>query len=132
MDLFYIVVLTIAVVFLILILTYVGLAMKSKTSNMTVYPGARPVCPDYWNLAADGSSCLIPTVGAKNIGTIYNANGASSLVGKTSFGLSSDGKSINFSDPGWGNSGANPICAQQKWTLNNNIVWDGVTNYNNC
>jgi hypothetical protein len=132
MDLFYIIVLTIAVIFLILILTYVGLAMKSKTSNTTVYPGTKQVCPDYWNLASDGTSCVIPTAGSKNVGSIYNSSGATTLNAKTTFGLSTDGKSINFSDPGWGGSGSNTICAKQKWTINNNVVWDGVTNYNNC
>lgn len=132
MDLFYIIVLTIAVIFLILTLTYVGLAMKSKTSNTTVYPGTTHVCPDYWNLASDGVSCLIPNAGSKNVGSSYNSSGATALNSKTTYGLSADGKSINFSAPGWGTAGSNAICAKQKWTINNNIVWDGVTNHNNC
>jgi hypothetical protein len=24
------------------------------------------------------------------------------------------------------------LCAQKNWAVNNNIVWDGVSNYNMC
>ena len=34
---------------------------------------------------------------------------------------------IDFSNNGW-----NGICDIKKWTNTNNIVWDGVSNYNNC
>jgi hypothetical protein len=32
----------------------------------------------------------------------------------------------------WDSGGLSRICAQKKWALTNNIIWDGVTNYNKC
>jgi hypothetical protein len=126
MDLFYIIVLTVAIIVLILVLTYMGLAMKNSSATST-YPGKQEICPDYWNLTTDGSSCIIPTTG-KNMGTSSQVK----LADGYTYGLSSDGKAINFQSPLWTSTGVSTTCAYQRWAKNYGIVWDGVTNFNGC
>jgi len=123
MDLFYIIVLTVAIVVLILVLTYMGLAMRNSTT--VGYPGSQEMCPDYWTLT-DASNCIIPTSG-KNRGININ-----NISVDDTYGLSSDRASINFQDQKWGGTGVSTICAQQKWANKYGIIWDGVTNYNGC
>jgi hypothetical protein len=126
-DSFYTIVMGIAIVVLILVLTYIGIVMtyyKSKTN----YPPVSATCPDYWSVATDGSSCIIP-VGKKNAG---NASGYSTAPGYVAVGSGGTGSLINFNDPGWKTSGVTPICAKSQWANQNNIVWDGVSNYSAC
>ena len=69
MDRFFIIVLSIAVVLLILILTFIGLMMKSTSTNNAVFPPVVNTCPDYWSVGMDTSSCAIPTDSTqKNVG----------------------------------------------------------------
>jgi len=124
MDLFYIIVLTVAVIVLILVLTYMGLAMKNS-SVTAPYPGSQEICPDYWNIV-DGNYCVIPSTGKKNKGN------TDAITSADTYGLSSDGKSINFQNSLWGSTGVSSVCAQQKWANKFGVVWDGVTNYNGC
>jgi hypothetical protein len=135
MDKFYIIVLTIALVLLILILTYVGLLMNSSTTDQTTFPPTRNICPDYWQKGHDVSSCAIPSFDSKNIGTIYNkATTPPSLV--TGFinttGYSSNTNDIDFTKNEWSTSGKSEICAKKNWANTNGILWDGVSNYNGC
>lgn len=46
----------------------------------------------------------------------------------------SKGNEINFNDPAWltYNGGGGSICNIKSWVNKNNIVWDGLGNYNNC
>jgi len=57
-------------------------------------------------------TCVAPTgIGATTLGSIaWNATG----------------NYISFDD------NSSSICDKKKWTASNNIVWDGVSNYNNC
>jgi len=48
------------------------------------------------------------------------------------YGLSSDGKAINFQNSLWTSTGVSTTCAHQRWAKNYNVVWDGVTNFNGC
>lgn len=133
MDRFYIIVLSIAVVLLILILTIIGLMMKSTSTNTAVFPPIVNTCPDYWTIGLDASSCAIPTDSTqKNVGSIYDSNNKLLLISANTYGLNQTNKDIIFSDPGWVKGGASAICAQQKWANQYNIMWDGVTNYNGC
>lgn len=38
---------------------------------------------------------------------------------------------VNFNHLGWSTYGSS-LCANFKWTTKNNIVWEGVSNYNHC
>ncbi len=50
-------------------------------------------------------------------------------IGATTLGSivwNTTGKYISYDD------NTSSICDKKKWTASNNIVWDGVSNYNNC
>ena len=100
MNSFQVIVLSIAVVILILVLTFVGVLM-SRTTGSTVFPPTANDCPDYWQVRSDGTGCNIPMPGAANLGSVYN-NGKLSLNGdNTNGGLLTDSKGtqyINFKD----------------------------------
>ena len=131
---FYGIVLTIAIVLLILILTYVGLTMQNTTNNKVVFPPVEAKCPDYWDY--NGNACVIPTVGSVNVGSIYDVNGLILLNNDTTYGLTGNslmGNSyIDFTNPAWNSQGLSGVCQKQKWASLYGIQWDGVSNYNSC
>jgi hypothetical protein len=130
MDLFYIIVLTIFIIFLIIVLSYYGIVLQKKIKNTKIYPPQPPSqCPDYWNIDANGS-CIIPTVSSKNTGIIYGDNNEIKLNSNSTYGYNNG--IIDFKDNGWSAGGSNALCNKKKWANLNNIVWDGVTNYNGC
>jgi len=139
MEAFYKITILVMIVFLILILTVIGILMAKKSNNL-VYPPIANQCPDYWTF--DGSSCIVPNQGVLNSSGVMiddaNANtlnGFSSVgaVPKNTAGLKTETKNnktvfkIDFKDPGWAGT-----CDQKKWANKNNIVWDGISNYNTC
>ena len=146
MELFYIIVTVIAIVFLILILTIIGILMRYQNKS-TVFPPVANDCPDFWTIASNGTKCSIPDNDKKNVGTLYNGttlkiktvtkdtadsyafpvytpstNGTSTAAATT----------INFKDDAWSAQGKTAVCAQKQWADNWGITWDGVTNYNSC
>lgn len=136
MDLFYTIVLSIAVVLLILLLTYIGILMKNaKTSgDGEIFPPVANSCPDYWGASvSDPSSCIIPrnVAGTKNMGSIYDVNGLTLNDGNT-VGYDAGKNMINFNDTRWSSGGKIAVCAQKDWANKYNIMWDGVSNYNSC
>jgi len=136
---FYGIVLTIAIILLILILTYVGIVMQnSKTSGKVVFPPVESKCPDYWEYT--GNSCVVPDSGSMNTGSIYDSNGFILINASSTFGLTS-GNSItgngistyvDFNDKSWSSLGLSGVCQKQKWASMYGIQWDGVSNYNSC
>jgi hypothetical protein len=122
MDAFYVIVLSVAVLLLILILTYIGVKMTDKSSNLSVYPPASQSCPDYWTQIAGTKKCSIPN-NRKNAQMISNND--PSTRGMT-------GNTIDFDDAGWENNGKTKLCNQKEWAIKNRIQWDGVSNYNGC
>lgn len=145
MEFFYIIVLSVAVLFLIISLTTFGILLKRAKSIYT-YPKNPPNCPDYWTVVpvvgaagTDGTSsvtykCKVPeniTTGDK-YKTYYNGqkNVNSYLT------TDSTGTYITFTGDDW--SGAKGVCNKYKWATtngwvlsdptNNKIKWDGVTN----
>jgi hypothetical protein len=136
MDLFYIIVLSVATVLLILLLTYIGILMKNaKTSDDgEVFPPVASSCPDYWSSSiSDPSSCNIPNNGAgiKNLGSIYDVNGLV-LNDSNTIGYDLAKNVINFNDTRWSSGGKIAVCAKKDWANKYNIMWDGVSNYNSC
>jgi len=132
MQTFQIIVLSVATVVLILALTAIGLILGKRKTNLA-YPPLYGTCPDYWTVASDGSSCIIPTAQSSlNVGSLYNPG--TSVFNPTvqttpgySYDASNNQSLINFSNSGW-----QGMCSLQTWTVNNGVVWDGVTNYNLC
>lgn len=142
MEPFYLIVLGIAVIIFILVLTFIGLLMQTGKTNM-VYPPISNTCPDYWNI--DGSNCVIPPGAATggsgtNVGD-YDGTGNTGRFTKMSdvkMPISKSSGTVNGttvfspSDPAWTSGGLTALCAQNKWANQNNIIWDGVSNYNSC
>lgn len=89
MEFFYVIVLSIAVIFLILILTLIGILMKQSQKKGATFPPIVNNCPDYWVLASDGKSCTIPTKTSstteKNAGNLYGSDLILDIKYKTSY-----------------------------------------------
>jgi len=143
MEMFYIIVVSIAIIFLIVILTLIGIAMRYQNKS-TVFPPMANDCPDFWTIAADGKSCTIPSDGKRNVGDLYvplantlkisysSADKFPTYTPGTNGNVASAASTINFADDAWSSQGQTAICAKKKWAVNWGISWDGVTNYNSC
>jgi hypothetical protein len=124
MELFYFIVISIAVIILIVILTYIGI-MMNKNVSVNVYPPISNTCPDTWQVDACGN-CVIPTNG-NNLGTFSLSVANSSNTP----GLNVTSNSFNPTSISW-SSGKGMTCGKRLWANTYNIQWDGVTNYNAC
>jgi hypothetical protein len=162
MEFFYMIVLAIAILFLIIMLTYIGILMR-YTDTKVAFPPIENDCPDYWVLASDGKSCTIPLSTEKNAGTLYTSDNDSTSIDikyattyKTVDGDIKDdtysfptytpglaytttnnqrqpGSTIDFTDDAWaGSKGLTSTCAKKYWANNWQITWDGITNTNTC
>jgi hypothetical protein len=125
MDVFYLIVLSIAIVFLILMLTVAGILMKNQNKDLA-YPPVSNTCPDNWSF--DKNGCNIHG----NSGT-FNPNApAESFVDDTPGHVNGD-NFIDFNDSRWtGRKGKSAICAKREWANSYGITWDGVANSNAC
>jgi len=113
-------------------------------------------CPDYWTY--DGSFCVAPNQTFSVDGTDKDGKKTSTFADKTANVLNgvpnvnalsaTKGQSgytpglaivtdpttklatfkVNFQDPGW----VGGTCDKKTWAMSQNIVWDGITNYNSC
>jgi hypothetical protein len=99
---FYTIVIITAIVLLILTLTMIGLIVSNANSSAT-FPASYSSCPDYWIYDENNKKC---TANGVNIGIYQND--------KTEYTPSSD------------------ICKNLKWSNDNRISWDGVSNTNVC
>jgi hypothetical protein len=142
MDIFYTIVLTVAVILLIAVLSYIGVKMTNNSSSVAIYPPTSLPCPDYWAQSTDSNGntvCFIPPYVAAdssspipaNTGKIYGSDGVNTLNSSTP-GFSTNNNSINFSNPGWASFGKTNVCAQKQWANSNLIQWDGVSNFSSC
>ena len=111
MDTFHKVVIFVSIFVLFSMLISVAMLLD-KGNNTTVYPPSALTCPDYWTETNDGCQHgdLIPN--GKEFGT------------------------INFKDRGakWaeGLGSMSETCAKKSWANNNDVLWDGISNYNGC
>lgn len=129
MDNFYTIVIFVAVVALILVLTYVGIVM-SYGEGTIAYPPQSTTCPDHWVIDED-KNCVIPGSDDKNTGTMFEGDLLSDAVKGSTPGLDIDKDVINFSHEDWKASGQE-ICAKKEWSNKHGVVWDSVSNYNDC
>ena len=126
---FYTLVLTIAIVVLILVLSFFGWIM-SKQKQTDNSPKLQTTCPDHWTIVdINGKTyCQQPSVGNVNRGD----DNASKMPDNTTVvpGYdSSDG--FDFTNASW-SSGGNTVCSKKKWADSHGIHWDTVTNANYC
>jgi hypothetical protein len=127
MDSFNRTVLGIAIVILILALTYVGIMMvyyKQKiTGSNGAFPSSSATCPDYW--LYDGTYCTPDSYGT-NVPPNFDASKSQGIFGV-------GGKNgFNPNDKTWNVGGKSAICNQRAWANANSILWDGVSNYTGC
>jgi hypothetical protein len=144
MELFYIVTISVAVVLLILILSYVGLKMASETVLDVAYPPNKMRCPDNWKNIKDEESdanykCVIPSDGELNSGSLYTGSELKDTVTSAPGYFAEDTTKtlparIDFSVDGWAGykGGQTSDCSKRTWSSEHGVLWDGVTNYNYC
>jgi len=139
MERFHIIVLAIATIVLVLILVFIGILLSKGNTNLA-YPPNFGVCPDYWVIDASSNKCIIPKFSDDviNVGNMYGSDPSPPDPPLEDFVLQTPGYSydvsnqiithyIDFKSDDW--SG---ICSKRKWANENGIVWDGISNYNNC
>lgn len=122
MDIFYIIVLSVAIMLLILLLTYIGIKMVyNRNAAGNTFPPSYSPCPDYWKTDGNGR-CSVPGTQSTNRGT-----GTYTSTNTPGF----NNTSIDFTAAGWTTNGSS-ICSKRTWANSNTVVWDGITNYNGC
>ena len=125
MDLFKVIVIVVALLLLIVILTTVGILINTSNHASTVYPPTQNQCPDGW--LTDGSSnCIIPA--NINLGSLTNYSNISGYFKNSA----TNAEEINFSDDGWTGNGRTTQCNKRLWANTHGIVWDTISNYNQC
>jgi hypothetical protein len=147
MDSFYIIVGTIAILLLIGILAFLGVAMNKQYVSRPFPARTIQKCPDYWQV--DGSYCVIPTGGAElnNVGDLRDGRQLDSAKSNVQYdttmlytpGLDSTKTKIDFTnDEAWKTyntmvgSNLNSLCQKQQWLNDHKVVWDGISNNNVC
>ena len=145
MDSFYLTVASIAVIILILMLTYVGVLLFF-TKSSDVYPPMRNQCPDYWKLD-DNGKCIFPKVlSSKNRGQLKTVANYDWKIAGTETRLfetpnpivttdsTKEISSFNMDSPKWDNlyGKKGELCNKKYWAVLNKISWDGVSNTNQC
>jgi hypothetical protein len=104
---YYAILILIAVLVLLGSLAFIGVKMTSS-NNSAPYPPIAYACPDYWK-SDDKGNC---TAGTMNVGGLYT-------------GYTMQPEKLAY-------TGLTAICAKQKWAQNNNVVWTGISEYNQC
>lgn len=180
MEAFHWIVIGVALFFLILILVFVGIMMRTSMSSNNIFPPVQQTCPNLWVNDGSGNCYYVGSNGGSGLtGSttqtikytgdssfpiyVYNNNNKVDVGGTTSTTGSAiktnwtNSKKIGVvapsyvpstlpspltatsnyavfrtSDTTWSNKGAVPLCQQKKFSNNNNIYWDGVSNTNQC
>jgi|UniRef100_A0A6C0IJC6 hypothetical protein len=133
MDRFYSIVLIVAIIVLIVILAYIGMQISSNAGQDTPYPPQHGHCPDYWESIERNNInvCQIPSANDEdphpNLGSIYE-NGQVTLTTDSTPGYDEISNTIDFDDKKWYTG----PCMKKKWANQFSIIWDGVSNYNDC
>jgi hypothetical protein len=130
---FYTIVCILWLVVFILFMGTIGIIFSARNTKAAAYPGQRNQCPDFWTGDALGN-CFFPTTSSFVDKTVkINAGNLTALaMNANTAPYSKDGKSFNVNDPHWASGGQSTVCAQRNWAILNRIVWDGVSNYNQC
>jgi hypothetical protein len=137
MDGFYKMVLIVALVLLVIALIGLGILLQHQDSGKA-FPPSQNVCPDGWEVTEvtknesehDGKTAC-SYQGATNLGKNFvdisndakpNPNYFIDISGTD---VENRKKSIVFKD-------SVLLCDKRKWANEHGIVWDGVSNYNEC
>lgn len=102
------IVLTIAIIFLIVVLVTIGLIL-SKASKSEAWPPMVGDCPDYWvDVSGNGAACI-------------NTHS----LGKCNIPSGKNTSPMDFTKPPFNGSDSN--CAKYKWANACGVTWDGIT-----
>ena len=127
---FYSGVVLIAVIILIITLIWLGIEL-SKAKESKDFPPTFGTCPDYW--VQDGNTCHIPLNKHPNNKGIFAAGGSSLLLNPSNTpGIDLGDHTIDMTNAGWKTSGKTEKCNKRSWASDNDLVWDGINNYNKC
>jgi hypothetical protein len=133
MDRFYSIVLIVAIIVLIVILTYIGMKMSDGSGENMPYPPQHGYCPDYWESIERNNKlvCQVPPHNKEephsNVGAVYT-NGKATLTTDSTPGYDEISNTIDFDDKKWYTG----PCMKKKWANQFSVIWDGVSNYNDC
>ena len=111
---FYSIVLIVAFLFLLLTLIAVGIMLQNQDKNKA-FPSQTSPCPDGWGVT-DNGSCVRPS--GTNEGDTVNTGGTNDI-------WMADGSNYKLLDSA-------TVCDKKAWANENNVHWDGVSNYNSC
>ena len=102
------IILSIASVFLLLILVFIGIAL-TKSRYDSVWPPVVGDCPDFWvDMSGNGEAC-------------YN----SKSLGKCNIPSDADKNVMNFNQPPFNSNDG--VCSKYNWAKGCDITWDGIT-----
>ncbi len=133
MDSFYNTVLMVALILLILGLSYAGYLLYYYGYAEETWPKSRGACPDTWiemgKDAEDRQRCVL-SLNSPNLGKDDFASTNPSGIAYNSV----DTHTVYTHDAGSGmfTFESLPKCDLKAWADLNEISWDGITNYNNC
>jgi len=136
MEWFYFITIAIAIILLIVVLTFIGSRMvgnKKGGNTDEPYPPITNTCPDLWESYTDDANkiwCKVPAFGTSNIGSMRASNSTDIVQNTTYPKVKNDSTgAIQLADM---MDSEIPICSKKGWANMNNIAWDGVSNYNQC
>ena len=128
MDIFYIIVLGVAVSLLIIVLAIIGVGMTRKNGKGDAWPPIESTCPDYWKIDPSTGNCVLPTKDSRNTGALYKKDGtmAKGVTTTKGYDTTTPSPSIDFTKPYW------IACNKQTWAKTFDVYWDGYSNFNGC
>lgn len=136
---FYQIVSIVATVFLILLLTAVGVSFKQ--SKAIDFPPSKNSCPDYWVADHSNPDKTLCTINDLNMGLIKKDTDGSYLMSASASdknkaytpGYNAAERTVDFTDPLWVSAfSASGQCALKKWANKYEISWEGVSNFSSC
>ena len=138
MEWFYFVVIVVAIILLIIMLAYIGTRMAGDSRSgggSSVFPPVKNTCPDLWESTISGNmvSCKIPASSGSNVGDLYTNGQSDALnfdIGTVSGPIAN--RTVTFSANTENTLGTSGDCAKKKWATTHGILWDGISNYNQC
>ena len=129
----------VATVFLILLLTAIGITMRE--SKVVNFPPSKNTCPDYWIADTSNPEKVVCTLNDLNMGTIKKDTDGSYLMSASATdktkaytpGYDAATRTVDFADPLWSSAfSASGQCALKQWANKYEISWEGVSNFNQC
>lgn len=129
MEAFYLTISIIAIVFLILILTFFGMLMRTHKKVLPFPPTTNP-CPDYWKVNENGTCSATIQSEKDDVKTYFNTGSLKMPLPTTGAPFVISGNTFDPQDIKWSEKGKTTLCAQRDWSLQSGIIWDGVSNWN--